>query len=165
MEERKLLLLGLLLSQSQHGYQINDFIEKNLSGFVGMKRSTAYSTLDNLCESGHVRMELEQVGNRPARKVYTLTDEGRRLFDQLLREYLVKLEGFEMPVEIALMYIDSLEETERVGWLSKRLAAIDAAIAALAATPPHGFGVGVDLAIGHRLHMMRAEREWLLNLL
>lgn len=165
MEERKLLLLGLLLSQSQHGYQINDFIEKNLSGFVDMKRSTAYSTLDNLCESGHVQMQMEQVGNRPARKVYTLTDDGRGLFDELLREYLVKLEGFEMPVETALLYIDSMEEPERREWLAKRVGALDVSIATLSATPAHGFGVGVDLAIHHRLHMMQAEREWLLRLL
>ena len=30
MDERALLLLGILRGQSQHGYQINEFIERNL---------------------------------------------------------------------------------------------------------------------------------------
>ncbi|HYB01600.1 MAG TPA: hypothetical protein VED37_15385 [Ktedonobacteraceae bacterium] len=43
MDERMLLLLGLLKAQSQHGYQINEFIEHNLKRMIDMKRSTAYS--------------------------------------------------------------------------------------------------------------------------
>ena len=35
MDERHLLLLGLLLNQSQHGYSINEFIEKNLGHVSG----------------------------------------------------------------------------------------------------------------------------------
>jgi len=161
VKERKLLLLGLLLTQSQHGYQINEFIEKNLSGFVEMKRSTAYSTLDRLCDSGHVHMEVEQVGNRPSRKVYTLTDEGRELFDKLLREYLVKLDGFAMPIETALVYVDAMESEERLKWLEKRKVTLDMAVNMLGAAPSHGFGVGVDMAISHRLCMMTAEQTWL----
>lgn len=161
MKERKLLLLGLLLAHSRHGYQINDIIEKNLSECVNVKRSTAYSTLDGLCSSGHVRMESEQVGNRPPRKVYTLTPSGRRLFDRLLREYLTSLEGFSMPVETALIYLDVLDEEERLRCLERRRQKLQGAIAALEAAPSHGHGKGIDMAISHRLTLMRAELDWL----
>lgn len=45
LKHRSLILLGLLMGQSQHGYQINEFIEKNLSVVTDMKKSTAYATL------------------------------------------------------------------------------------------------------------------------
>ncbi|UZM97849.1 hypothetical protein OL548_23235 [Lysinibacillus sp. MHQ-1] len=46
MEHRSLILLGLLMGQSQHGYQINEFIERNLSTVTDMKKA------NRLCYSG-----------------------------------------------------------------------------------------------------------------
>ena len=64
MEHRSLILLGLLMGQSQHGYQINEFIEKNLSIVTDMKKSTAYATLDKLHQKGFIDIKFEQKGNR-----------------------------------------------------------------------------------------------------
>ncbi|HET8628279.1 MAG TPA: PadR family transcriptional regulator, partial [Thermomicrobiales bacterium] len=76
-DERALLLLGVLMTQSQHGYQINDFIERTLCNVTAMKKPTAYLILDRLAAAGHVSVRSEQQGNRPPRKVYTVTDSGR----------------------------------------------------------------------------------------
>lgn len=161
MNQRKLLLLGLLRTENRHGYEINDFIEKNLSACIEIKRSTAYSTLDALCASGHVAMHVEQAGNRPPRKVYSLTAEGGKLFDRLLRESLTKLDGTTASFETGLVYIDALSPEERVSLLSKRARAIDIAISALEAIPSHGDGSGVDISVSHRRRMLKAEHEWL----
>lgn len=161
MKERKLLLLGLLLTQSRHGYQINDFIEKNLAACIEIKRSTAYSTLDNLCAAGYVHMDVEQNGNRPPRKVYTLTAKGRKLFDRLLKESLTKLEGHTTPFETALLYIDAVQPHERLTLLERRKELLGQAISELESVPSHGEGSGVNFSISHRLYVMRAELEWL----
>ncbi len=161
MKDRKLLLLGLLLSQSLYGYQINDVILNNLSGFVETKRSTVYSTLDSLCASGHVYMSVEQVGNRPARKVYTVTDKGRRLFDKLLHELLVKIEGFSMPFDTALLFLDTFPRDQWEAWLRQRQHALEQAIRIFRTTPSHDFSHSVRLGLSHRLHMMESERHWL----
>src|SRR6476469_917285 len=84
MEQRSLILLGLLMSQSQHGYQINEFIERNLSAITDMKKPTAYATLDKLSQSGYIDIQLEQEGNRPTRKVYSINESRRNYFYQLL---------------------------------------------------------------------------------
>lgn len=80
MEHRSLILLGLLMGQSQHGYQINEFIERNLSAVTDMKKPTAYATLDKLHQQGYIDIQLEQEGNRPTRKVYSINDKGREYF-------------------------------------------------------------------------------------
>ena len=161
MKDRKLLLLGLLLSQSLYGYQINDVILNNLSGFVETKRSTVYSTLDSLCASGHVYMSVEQVGNRPARKVYTVTDKGRRLFDKLLHELLVKIDGFSMPFDTALLFLDTFPRDQWEAWLRQRQQALEQAIQIFQTTPSHAFSHSIRLGLSHRLHMMESERHWL----
>ena len=77
MDERNLLLLGLLMAQSRHGYSINEFIERNLGRVSGMKRATAYSLLEKLERRGFVRMDVETAGSYPPRKVYSITPAGR----------------------------------------------------------------------------------------
>ena len=84
MDERALLLLGMLRAQSQHGYQINEFIERNLSRVTDMKKPTAYAILDRLARDGYVRVHSEQEGNRPPRNVYYLTVNGVRWFELIL---------------------------------------------------------------------------------
>ena len=165
MNQKKLLLLGLLRAHSQHGYEVNDFIEKNLSVCIEIKRSTAYSTLDTLCASGHVTMRLEQAGNRPPRKVYTLTNEGRTLFERLLRESLTKLDASASSFETGLLFIDALPQEELVSILSKRRRALSAAISDLKTIPSHGAGSGVDIMVSFRRKMLWAEDEWIAGLL
>ncbi|KHF35170.1 Transcriptional regulator PadR-like family protein [Paenibacillus sp. P1XP2] len=60
MDERELLVLGLLMTQSQHGYQINDFIERNLGQVSDMKKATAYAILKRLDKQGCVNVTVEQ---------------------------------------------------------------------------------------------------------
>lgn len=52
MDERALLLLGMHMVHSQHDYQINEFIEMNLSRVTNLKKSTACATLDRLADAG-----------------------------------------------------------------------------------------------------------------
>jgi DNA-binding PadR family transcriptional regulator len=73
MDENELLILGLLCEQSQHGYQINEFIEQNLSRLTTMKRPTAYATLDRLHRQGFVSVRTEQPSKRAPRKVYAIS--------------------------------------------------------------------------------------------
>ncbi len=72
MDERSLFLLGILMVQSAHGYQINDFIEKNLIQVTDMKKATAYALLERMSRSGLVTVHTEQEGNRPPRKVFSI---------------------------------------------------------------------------------------------
>lgn len=86
--DRYLLLLGLLRHQEMHGYQINEFIDQQMSFCIDLKRPTAYYLLDKLCREGYVRLESEKVGKRPERRVYHITPKGESYFQTLLRENL-----------------------------------------------------------------------------
>jgi DNA-binding PadR family transcriptional regulator len=161
MDERALLLLGILKAQSLHGYQINEFIERNLSRVTDMKRATAYSILDRLSRGGFVSVQSEQVGNRPTRKVYTITDSGEELFLSLLRENLQAADRPALSGDIGLMFLDELPRDEVLISLRERLARLEQRIEIYQKAPPHGHGLGVDLSIDHMLHLLRADHAWL----
>lgn len=165
MDERHLLLLGLLMAQSQHGYSINEFIEKNLGRVSGMKRATAYALLDKLERKGLVRMETEAVGNYPPRKVYSITPAGREAFFDLLQELLVDTDERSSAADIALMFVDWLERDRVAEFLRERASRLQALAAQLRAAPSHKDAPGVDYAFQRRIALLQAEEEWILKLI
>ena len=161
MDERALLLLGMLRVQSQHGYQLNEFIERSLGRVTDMKKPTAYALLERLSQGGYVTVRSEQEGSRPPRKVYAITPSGEKLYQELLRTHLATPQRTPAAGGIALMFLDDLPAAERVELVRRRLGALDELLATYAEAPKHGHGLGVDLAIEQQRHTLRAERDWL----
>lgn len=162
-DARALLLLGALTVRSQHGYQINDFIER--CHVAELKKPTVYALLDRLVAAGHISVRAEQEGNRPVRKVYTLTPSGQALFDDLLRENLSAPDPGTGTGEIGLMFLDYLPRAEVIACLERQIARLDAALAAPPEVPPHGGRLSVDLALDHQTALRRADRAWFAVLL
>lgn len=162
MDERHLLLLGVLMAESQHGYRINEFIETNLGRISRMRRATAYALLERLEEQGLVRMEFDTAGSYPPRKVYSITPAGKAKFIDLLQSLLVRVEPTSSAADIALMFIDYLPVEKTVAVLKERAQALQSQIEELRATPSHNTTApGVDYAIERKLAILQAERSWL----
>nr|WP_275107238.1 PadR family transcriptional regulator [Sulfobacillus harzensis] len=153
--------MGILMAHSQHGYQINEFIEMNLSRVTDMKKSTAYATLDRLAVQGLVEVHSEQAGNRPVRKVYSITAQGMQYFRNLLKDNLMSGDKMQFTGDIGLMFIDHLSKEDAVHFLEERRESLSREIARHEQAPPHGFGLGVDLAMDHHLAHLKLDHEWL----
>lgn len=160
VDERALLLLGILMAQSQHGYQINEFIEKNLSRVTDMKKPTAYATLDRLADAKYVETHVEQEGNRPPRKVYAITPSGVNHFMNLLRANLAQIDRMNFSSDIGMMFLDHLTRKESIPLLQERLDRLKREIELYESAPKHGFGVGVDYAVEHHLVHLKADFAW-----
>ncbi len=161
MDERTLLLLGMLRIESQHGYQLNEFIEHNLGRVTDMKKPTAYALLDRLEQSGAIASRLEQEGSRPPRKVYTITEQGEALFHRLLRETLASAAPYIIAGDVGLMFLDAIPLSDALPLLQQRLDAVREQLAQLSKVPAHNIGLGVDLAIEHQIVLLRADETWL----
>jgi len=161
VDERELLILGLLKAQSQHGYQINEFIERNLGRVYDMKKSTAYAILKRLNQSGCVSVTVEQEGNRPPRQVFSITDEGAKRFDELLRHWLAQVDDTTPTGDIGIMFLDHLPADEVVAYLEQRLEKIEKLLQISESVPGHGHGIGVNLSVRHRIALLQSDRDWL----
>lgn len=151
------------MSQSQHGYQINEFIDRNLGRVSNMKKATAYSILKRLEKSGEAVSTVSQEGNRPAKQIYTITEQGKRRFLTLLRQILSSPEVTVPEGNIGIMFLDHLTLPEVLECLRQRLTKIEEKLEMYTSIPKHGEGLGVDLAIQHRTRLMSAERDWLIE--
>jgi len=161
LDERHLLLLGLLSAQSRHGYEINEFIEQNMGRVSSMKRSTAYALLDRMHRQGLVTMSTKTVGNRPPRKEYSITKEGQEAFYTLLRRKIADLDDAPRSSDIAIMFLDYLSTEESMSLLQARDQKIAKRIAELKQMPKHARASGVDFTVERTIALLEAERAWL----
>jgi DNA-binding PadR family transcriptional regulator len=68
------------MTQPQHGYELYRELDRDLGRVWRLGLSQLYGQLRQLEEAGLVASETEPQANRPARKVYHLTPEGRQVF-------------------------------------------------------------------------------------
>lgn len=73
-------LLGLLMTEPKHGYELHQEFSSNLGHVWRVGLSQLYAQLKQLEEAGLVAAQTEPQLNRPPRKVYHLTPEGRQVF-------------------------------------------------------------------------------------
>lgn len=75
----KFFILHALHDGPAHGYDIARTVERTTSGCCSPSEGGLYPALREFEEGGYVTSKLEVVSGRQ-RKVYTLTDKGRRAF-------------------------------------------------------------------------------------
>lgn len=71
-----LVVLALLAQSPRHGYALLGQLDE--LGFAGLKGSTLYPLLGRHEEAGRITHTWDHEGSGPARKIYDITDQGRR---------------------------------------------------------------------------------------
>lgn len=157
--ERELLLLGLLRRQDMHGYKLHEFIDSTMAMCVDLKKSTAYYLLDKMEKAGLVAQSTEQIGNRPLRRVYTLTDKGEARFQELLRDNLRAHLPARFNGDIGLAFLDELPATEAISLLEQRRSQLVAVLEEAQATPSHQGSL--QFVVEHQRFHLESELDWL----
>lgn len=157
--DKKLLLLGLLRTGSMHGYQLNDFIESTLATCVQIKRPTAYYVLNKMQADGWVEEMEEQEGNRPPRRIYSITPAGEAAFQELLRQNLASYELAQFTGDVGLAFLGEVPVEEGLDLLQQRRDLIQDYLTQTRAIPLHPGSL--QLTIEHQLRHLTAELDWL----
>ncbi|HBR98219.1 MAG TPA: hypothetical protein DD979_12705 [Gammaproteobacteria bacterium] len=80
------LCLGVLHLGDASGYEIKQTFERALSHFQSPSYGSIYPALRKLQSAGWVTQRIEDQDKRPAKKIYSLTHEGRSRFLQVLSQ-------------------------------------------------------------------------------
>jgi DNA-binding PadR family transcriptional regulator len=103
------------MSEPRHGYELYQQFSQELGRIWELGLSKLYAQLKQLEEAGLVEAEMEPQPNRPARKVYHLTAEGRAVFLEWVRQptpYLrhIRVEFLARLYFFRRLPLDDLEE-------------------------------------------------------
>ena len=79
------VLLGFLLKSSMTGYDLRKAFSMSFSFFSGLSYGSIYPSLKKMQSRGLISQRVEIRDGAPNRKVYTITEEGKRAFLEALR--------------------------------------------------------------------------------
>jgi len=130
INDKKLLLLGILSAHSLHGYELNQLLNSPANA-IRIGKANAYQLLAKLENDGLVEGREERIEKRPPRTVYTVTAAGRAEFSRLLQERLAEFQPLEYPNGIALNFVDLLAPETAVPLLEQRATRLAARCAIL----------------------------------
>ena len=84
ISQSELALLGLIMEQPRHAYEVEQVIEeRNMRYWTEIGFSSIYRILNKLEKSGWLEGKTQPPkGKGPARKVYYLTEEGQRIWQE-----------------------------------------------------------------------------------
>lgn len=161
--EKKLILLGVLRNQDMHGYQLSDHLEHTSGMAISLSKANAYRLLAGMEADGWVTYREEQEGNRPPRRVYTITAAGEQAFQNILRESLGAYLRPQLPGAVALNYLDSLPQDEAVALLEQRREGLRRQYLEIDNYPEEVRHTHEGIAYLHRFFL--SEMEWLEELI
>ena len=144
----RLLILGVVrAAQPVHGYDVRrELLSWHADEWAHVAPGSIYHALKRLAEEGLLaEVATEQVGSRPARTSYKMTDKGEVEFQDLLRRYWWEYATPVDPFQAAFAFLAALPPAEAAGALRNRARLhrlfVDGTRVRMAATanpePPH----------------------------
>lgn len=103
------LALGLLMKGPDHGYQLDQTLEEDFQMIWKAGQTKLYVTLSRLEEAGLLGSELEPQENRPDRKVYHLTEQGRKTFLSWVRSPVPSMRAVRVELIAKLRFHNLLD--------------------------------------------------------
>jgi DNA-binding PadR family transcriptional regulator len=170
-----LMVLGVLHAGARHGYDLHRILVAHGTVYADFKKPTLYHLLARLAEQGAVDLKSEAGarGPRGERLVYSITADGRALFQQLLRSVLGSYDESNAGFQVAAGFLAWLPAREAQALLRKRCTGLRTRQAAMRAElDQHIILTQGDamttqqarsrfLGADHLLSMMDAELAWM----
>jgi DNA-binding PadR family transcriptional regulator len=162
---KALLVLGLLQAGPKTGYDIHRIVRAHGELYTDLKKANLYYLLERLAGEGCLQMQAEPGARGPRRErlVYTLTELGRKRFDELLRTVLHEYDPIHSGIEIAVIFLTHIPSAEAITLLDHRretVASRRAQVATdLGGLLTHG-GLMQRIAADHLLSQIDAELAW-----
>lgn len=114
MTNAELAILSLVSEQPRHGYEIGQVIEeRGMRDWTEVGFSSIYYILKKLEKSGWVEGSIrQQPGRGPARKVYTITTEGRAAWQAGTLQALMEPHRCYTPFQLGLANLPGIPPVE-----------------------------------------------------
>ena len=114
-----------------HGHLLRSIAEKmKVPLWTDISVGAVYGAMKRLAGEGLLREQRsEREGNRPARQIYEITEEGRRVLDQLRHDGLREVRFKPDPFDLALTRMDAKTQKQFPSIIAERLKTVRAMLA------------------------------------
>ena len=158
-------ILGLLHYKDMHGYQIKNHIEENFGSMWTVNFGQIYTTLKTLVDAGDIVLidVLPSDSGAPHRKLYSLTDKGRKEFKDWLKSSPEKGLLLRDPFMMRFIFFGFGEKEEALRLIDEQIQLTDQRIARRKESMPRWKNRGFYPVMARELGLSYAEvyLQWL----
>ena len=162
----ELAILGLLKERPMHGYQLNRELSEQLGSLSRVSYGSLYPSLRRLERQGAI---VSQPGTGARRKtVYAITDEGERLFLELLQEPPQEGQTEDARFRVRLAFFRYLPPETRLRLLERRRNGLEGRLAEIKSHLRDDAGTADDYQralMDHARAATEADIAWLTELI
>ena len=158
-------VLGALYINKSHGYKLVKFLQDNLDEICWLGRSQTYALLAKLEQEGLVTHERIEQMNLPARKVFSITQQGRNTLDNWILTPVPHLRDLRVEFMIKLFFARLRSHDIETNLLSEQLDLCKLNLAQLLLLRSRGSSRLMEDALDYRILMAQAACAWLESLI
>ena len=157
-------VLGTLYLGSVHGYDLYHGLSRRLGEIWRLHKSHVYALLAGLEKDGLVRHERIDQEAGPAKKVFTITDEGRTVFLTWVRSPVMNVRDIRLEFLTKLHFARCYSSTAAENLIANQLSVCQRNEKRLTNSRRLCKTETEREALDYRLTMLNAVQEWLLRL-
>lgn len=114
-----LIVLGIIKKESLSAYDIQKIVEyRNISKWVKISTPSIYKKVIQLEEKGYVKSNIIKEGRMAEKAVYSLTDIGKKKFDELMLDIACKPIHIFLDFNAVIVNLDSMSQDNQKKCLS-----------------------------------------------
>ena len=157
-------ILGLLYEHHHYAHRLEEIIEKRSMRSWADLESSSIDVLKRLEENDLIKSEIREVGDKQHEEVYSVTDEGKAVFLEKIRELLSEKSRVVYPFDLAIANMNFLSREIQISSLESYLESLEERIEFIDNSitiqeennVPYNF-----IAIFSRSNaLLKAERDW-----
>lgn len=160
-----LILLSIIIEKPMHGYEVEQAInERHIRKWAAIGTSSIYAGLDRLEKKGLAKSQLDTSEGLPARRVFTITNEGKQLLKEGATSLLRKGEYIYLDFSVGMVALPYLDRADVVSYARERLAEMESYVADAEnhrAEPDGSIPLHAYWLWKHQYDLLRTEVAWL----
>ncbi|MFC1554512.1 PadR family transcriptional regulator [candidate division KSB1 bacterium] len=166
ISDKEAALLGLLCEKSKHAYEIKlDIENRSMDYWTEISQPSIYKLLNKLEKRELLKSEFKLSQNNISQKVYSVTEMGKKLFREKLKDLISSWQPSIHPIDVSLKNLNILNKKDAVDCLKKYYISLEETI--------KGYGELEKYLIENRAHlaniqlatrrvfMLKGEKKWL----
>jgi DNA-binding PadR family transcriptional regulator len=159
-----LILLSVLRAAPAHGYELKRQVQRPT--FARLSNNSLYPHLRRFEELGAVTSTVQEQDGKPARRIYAITDAGRRLFAELVSTLPRELAGSDEEFLVRLSFFGEIDAPARKAVLAARAEVISERIAQVETLKSESTSMPEwrAIAMDHLLEQLTGEHDWIASL-
>lgn len=160
------IILGLLKSQSMHGYEMfQKFENSTLGEIMHLEMNQMYAFIKKLERLSYIETTLEPQETRPPRKIHALTPEGNAVFQEWLTQPVEKPRDIRIIFLLKLYFVEKFMPQTMSNLIDQEISACKSFLQHLESKHPSDTikddTFFEQIVLRSRIHQTRALLEWM----